>query len=769
MSLIVNHWGTYRTRVEGGELKALDPVPWDSNPSPIGRSIPKGIISPSRVRSPAVRAGFLKGRGASRDQRGSEPFVEVSWEEAIALVAEEVARVKDAHGNSAIYGGSYGWSSAGRFHHAQSQVHRFLNAFGGYTYSVDTYSSGAARRVLPHVIGDEMDIVKRNHTTWSMLARHCKLFVAFGGLPTKNSQVSPGGANDHVVSGWLRKLAAAGVKFINVSPLRHDLDDVPATWLPVRPGSDTALILALCHTLIVESLVDKTFIETYTAGYDRFKAYVLGDFDGIPKSPAWAAALTDIPAETTLALAREMQRVQTMVNITWSLQRAIQGEQPYWALVSLGALLGQIGTEGGGVGFGYSCGNDVGSGRNDFSGPRLPQGTNPVDSYIPVACVSEMLLNPGAPFDYNGKLLRYPDIRLVYWAGGNVFHHHQDINRLIRAWRRPEAVIVHESYWTAHAKFADVVLPATTSLERNDIGSSSNDGFMVAMKQAVPPVGQARDDYDIFAEIADKLGVRDVYTEGRDAMQWLEYLYEESRARANANSVVLPSFADFWKEEVIEYPWPSTEQVMFREYRADPAKAPLCTPSGRIELFSETVAGFGYDEAPGHAFWKPPTEWLGAERAQIYPLHLLSNQPAVRLHSQYDHGIGSGETKIRGREPIVMNPDDAAARGIKAGDVVKVYNDRGAILAGVTTSDGIRPGVVQMATGAWYDPVERGAIGSLDKHGNPNVLTPDARTSRLAQGCAAQSTLVEIEQFDGEPPKVTAFDPPPFVSREHTR
>ncbi|MGD9512111.1 MAG: molybdopterin-dependent oxidoreductase, partial [Geminicoccaceae bacterium] len=463
---VTTHWGTYRPVVKDGTLVGVEPAPWDRAPSPIGRSIPDGIDAAARIRRPAVRQGFLSGGPASRERRGSEPFVEISWERAIDLVASELDRVRREHGNQAIFGGSYGWSSAGRFHHAQSQLHRFLNAIGGYTFHKDNYSAGAGRRAMPHMIGD-LDQLNQDHTAWHTLAQHCELFVAFGGLPVKNSQVHSGGANDHAVPHWIHELARRGVDFVNVSPLREDLAEAgEAEWLPIRPGTDTALILALCHVLITENLYDRDFVTRCTVGFDRFADYVLGKSDGQPKSAEWAAGLTDIPADTIRDLARRMAGRRTMVNVSWSLQRSIQGEQPYFAIVALAALLGQIGTPGGGLGLGYACMNGIGSGRNTFSGPRLPQGTNKVASFIPVARIADMLLNPGEAFDYDGKRYAYADIRLVYWAGGNVFHHHQDINRLIGAWRRPETVITQESYWTAQAKFSDIVLPATTMMER---------------------------------------------------------------------------------------------------------------------------------------------------------------------------------------------------------------------------------------------------------------------------------------------------------------
>lgn len=527
----VMHWGTWQVESSEGEIVAVKPVPWDKNPSRIGQSLPDAVTSQTRIRRPAVRAGYLQHGPASREGRGKEPFVEVSWEVALDLLARELRSVKARCGNEAIYGGSYGWASAGRFHHAQSQLHRFLKGFGGYTASTNTYSSAAGERILPHILGP-LSPLHRQHTHFSELARECQLFVAIGGLPLRNAQVNGGGANDHMLQYWLDKMQANGTRFINISPVRNDLSAVPdAEWLAIRPGTDTALLLALSYVLIAESLYDQAFVASHTVGFAPYRAYLLGEHDGVAKTPAWAAAITGLDAQRIADLAREMARHRTMVNISWSIQRARQGEQAYWATVALTALLGQLGTPGGGLGFGYACTNLAGAVRKAFSGPRLPAGENAVDSVIPVARLSDMLLHPGETYEFDGQQRRYPDIRLVYWAGGNAFHHHQDINRLCEAWRRPETVVVHEQYWTAQAKFSDIVLPATTSLEREDIGSGGHDGFMIAMSAQIPPVGEARDDYAIFCDLAGRLGFGEAFSEGRDAGQWLRHLYEESRPR----------------------------------------------------------------------------------------------------------------------------------------------------------------------------------------------------------------------------------------------
>lgn len=760
MSFTSLHWGAYRSQVVDGELRALVPVEWDSDPSPIGDSVADALTSPTRIRRPAVRRSFLEGRlegqGGSPELRGQEPFVEVSWDVALELVAKELKRVKSEHGNQAIFGGSYGWGSAGRFHHAQSQLHRFLNGFGGYVASVDSYSLGAGRVLMPHIVGN-MDWLLAAHTSWKNLAQHCELFVAFGGLPAKNAQTSPGGASDHLLTKALQDMSAAGVEFVNVSPLRDDLSG-PARneWLPVRPGSDAALMMALAYVLVTEGLHNEDFVQRYAVGYERFRDYLLGRTDGQPKEPEWAQALTDISAAQITDLARRMASKRTMINIAYSLQRSVHGEQPFWMTVTLAALLGQIGLPGGGFGLGYGCMNNTGSGRKAFSGPRFSQGQNTVKDFIPVARVADMLLNPGAAFDYNGQQRHYPDIRLVYWAGGNIFHHHQDLNRLLKAWQRPETIIVHEQFWTAQAKYADIVLPATTALERSDIGSSASDRFMIAMQQAIEPVGESRDDYAILAELSGRLGFADGFTEGRDASGWLRHIYEGSRGRAGEFGIQLPDYDQFWHDGVFEVEYPELDTVLLQAFRKDPDAHPLPTPSGRIEIFSERIAGFGYADCPGHPVWLDKT-------ASDYPLHLLSNQPKTRLHSQYDHGSYSRSSKIQQREPLTLNTDDARARGISDGDVVKVFNDRGAFLAGAIVSDNIRPGVVQIATGAWFDPLVHGEPGSLEKHGNPNMVTEDVGSSSLSQGCSAQTATVDIVKWEEELPGITAFDPPVMV------
>jgi biotin/methionine sulfoxide reductase len=741
-------------------LVDVEPFAGDEDPSPMLAAIPGAIHHETRIARPMVRAGYLEhGIDSDRAGRGSEAFVPVSWDQALDLVAGELQRVKAEHGNRSIYASS-GWSSPGVFHHSKSQLDRFFNGFGGFIDQVTNYSFGAASVIVPHVVGG-MQPVLGPHAAWPTIAEHTDLMVMFGGMAPKNGQVNSRGLARHEAPEQLRKVVEAGVEFVSISPLRDDArESLGAEWLAIRPNTDTAMMLALAHTLLAEGLHDAGFLATHCTGFERFESYLLGEADGQAKDADWAAPITGIEPETTRALARRMARSRTLISVSWSVQRADHGEQPYWAAITLAAMLGQIGLPGGGIGFGYGSIHGVGMPRQRIPVPKLPLGDNPVADYIPVARITDMLLDPGGEFDFNGKKLRYPDARLIYWAGGNPFHKQQDINRLLQGWRKPETIIFHEPWWTPAARRADIVLPATTTLERNDIFASALDSHFIAMKQAIEPVGEALSDHTIFTRLAERLGFAEQFTEGRDEMEWLRHIYDVARQQAARGEIEMPGFDAFWNDGHFEIAVPANPVVPYTEFREDPTANPLKTPSGRIEIYSEEIAGFGYDDCPGHAAWLEPAEWLGADKADDYPLHMLSNQPRHRLHSQMDPGTVSQAAKIAGREPVRINVDDAAARGIGHGDLVRVYNDRGSCLAGAEVTDAVMPGVIILATGGWYDPADAGEVGALCKQGNPNVLTLDKGTSRLAQSPAAQTALVEVERHDGEAPPVGVYQAP---------
>jgi biotin/methionine sulfoxide reductase len=752
------HWGAFTALVENGRVVGCEPFARDPAPSDMLNAIPAMVHSPLRIARPAIRAGWRAGK----ERTGADRFHEVSWDEALAAVAEELVRVREKFGHSAILGGSYGWSSAGRVHHARSLLRRFLFLGGGCVDQVANYSFGAAYFLLPRVIGTFGPVAGQT-TSWSSIVKHTRLILAFGGLAVKNGQVTFGGAGAHTMETWLRRAKAAGVEFVSLSPLKSDAPDfLDAQWIPVRPNTDTALMLAMAHTLVTEDRHDAQFLARYCTGFETFRRYLLGLDDGVPKDAQWAAHITGVGADTIRDLARRAAATRSMITCAWSLQRAHHGEQPYWAAVVLAAMLGGIGLPGGGFGFGHGSSNGIGAPRAAVAFPEVPLPLNPARSTIPVARIADMLLNPGTNYPFNGRSYTYPDIRLVYWAGGNPFHHHQDLNRLQRAWQKPQTVIVHDSWWTSTARHADIVLPATTTLERNDVGGSSRDSFVLAMHRAIDPVGNAHNDFDIFRALARRLGYENAFTEDRDEMGWCQWVYDQVRASATAKGLTLPGFQQFWAEGFVELPAPERDYVLFEEFRRDPERFALKTPSGRIEIASEAVAGFDYADCPAHPAWIEPAEWLGSATAERWPIHLVTHQPASRLHSQMDPGPVSRGQKVAGREPIRINPTDAARRGIGAGDVVRVFNGRGSCLAGALIDADVMPGVAVMATGAWFDPP--GAAGGPERHGNPNVLTLDIGTSALAQGTSALTALVEIERWNYAVPAVRAFTPPELAA-----
>jgi len=760
MPIHLSHWGAFEAESDGYALTSVRPWKQDPDPNHIYRNVASAQHHPARLLRPAVREGWLR-NGPGGKNRGDEPFVEVSWERAIGLAADELERVYRERGSSAVYGASYGWGSAGRFHHAQSQVHRFLNVLGGYVAGRGDYSYGCSGALLPHVIGKSPGDITAQATSWDVLEAETDLVVAFGGLSEKNSSSGPGGISRHRGREAIVSARKRGCEFVSISPIADDtFPEAEAEWISLRPGTDAALMLALAFVLDAEQRVDLDFVKRYTSGFEVFREYLRGDRDGQPKSPEWAAAITGLQATSIRSLARKMSGRRTMINLSWSLQRQQHGEQPIWLGITLAAMLGQIGLPGGGFSHGYGCTADIGMPRRVASAPSFSQGKNGESNFIPMARIADMLLHPGEEYDFDGQRLKYPDIELVYWCGGNPFHHAQDLARLRQAFKAPGTVIVHEQFWTATARHADIVLPATMTIERDDFGAGRNDPMFFPMPALTVPAGEARDDYAIFSALASSLGRGDEFTEGRSVDQWLHHLYDRWRSRLREAGHNVVDFETFWASEGIQIPVDEPDQVLMRDFREDPVGSPLGTASGRIEINSETIAGFDYADCPGHPVWLEPDEW-NENRESRYPLHLVANQPKTRLHSQLDVGAYSQESKVHGREPVRMCSLDAAARGLADGDVVRIYNDRGSCLAGLVVSDALREGVIQLSAGAWYDPDPEDP--SHCRHGNPNVLVADRPTSRLSQATTGQHALVEVEKFTGELPRLTVLGPPDFV------
>ncbi|WP_413207425.1 trimethylamine-N-oxide reductase TorA [Rhodospirillum sp. A1_3_36] len=769
------HWGVFRAQVQDG--RAIGIKPWDQDPwpSPQLEGVLDSIYSPSRIKYPMVRRAWLEqGPGADPAGRGTGDFVRVSWDKALDLVAGELTRVRDTYGPASVYGGSYGWKSPGKLHNCQTLLRRLLKMNGGFTNSAGDYSTGAAQVILPYVSGSIE--VYEQCTAWPVLAEHTDLMVFWGANPLRNSEICWQIA-DHGAFRGVDGLKKAGTKAICIDPVYTETAKyLDAEWLAPRPQTDVAMMLGIAHTLYTEGLHDQAFMDKYTSGFDKFLPYLTGESDGQPKSAEWASDICQIPAETLKDLARRFASSRTMLALGYSTQRQHHGEQSQWMLVTLACMLGQIGLPGGGYGLSYhyaSGGSPTHKspiltaitdtpGQSSGGGAAWLAGGGLVS--IPVSRLVETLLNPGKTMDFKGTKLELPNIKLAYWAGGNPFSHQQDRNEMVRAWQKLETFIVHDFQWTATARHADIVLPATSSYERNDIDQCGDYALshIVPMKKIVDPVFEARNDFDIYAAIAERLGFGYAYTEGKTEMDWIRGFYEAAKIESRAKGMEMPVFDVFWEHgEPLAFPLEEAQKSFVRHaaFREDPLLNGLGTPSGKFEIYSKNIEGYNYEDCPPHPTWMEPVERLDGPTTR-YPLAIAANHPIKRLHSQLCGTALRKTYAVNGREPCWIHPTDALARGLKDGDVARAFNDRGQILVGIVVTELVRPGVIRINEGGWYDPVTPRLPNSLCAYGDVNVLTTGISTSKLSQGNCGQTAVAEVEKYEGVLPEVTVFKAP---------
>lgn len=771
------HWGPLGVVVEDGKVVKSGPA----IPAPLTNELQSVVAdqlySETRVKYPMVRKGYLEGN-KDTTLRGRDEWVRVSWEQAFDLVAKEMKRVRDSYGATGIYAGSYGWYSSGSLHAARTLLHRYLNVTGGFVGSKGDYSTGAAQVIMPHVLGTIE--VYEQQTSWETILESSEIVVLWSANPLTTLRIA-WTSTDQEGLAYFKKLKESGKRIICIDPVRSEsCEFLGAEWIPINTATDVPLMLGIAHTLVSEDKHDKAFLKKYTSGYDKFEEYLLGKIDGQPKDATWASKLTGVPVEVIKQLANDFVTKRIMLMGGWGMQRQRHGEQSHWMMVTLASMLGQIGLPGGGFGFSYHYANGgVPTATGGILGsitanPAVQAGEKTwLDETskmaFPVARVADALLNPGKTIQYNGTEITYPDIKLVYWAGGNPFVHHQDTNTLVKAFHKPDTFIVNEVNWTPTARMADIVLPVTTSYERNDL-TMSGDYSMIniyPMKQVVPPQFEAKSDYDIFTELAKRAGVEEQFTENKSEMDWLKGFYQTAFDAARKNRVLMPKFEKFWEENkpiTFKANEKAKKWVRYEEFRNDPLLNPLGTPSGKIEIYSDVVAKMNYDDCKGYPSWMEPAEFAGNTTAEA-PLALVTPHPYYRLHSQLAHTSLRQKYAVNDREPVLIHKDDAATRGIVDGDIVRIFNSRGQVLAGAVVTDGIIKGTVALHEGAWYDPADLGQSDKpLCKNGCPNVLTRDEGTSKLAQGNSPNTCIVQVEKFTGEAPAVTVFKQPKMAS-----
>lgn len=772
-----SHWGAFRAQIYGGKVQAIQPLETDKHPTEMLNGI-KGIIySPSRVRYPMVRLDWLKKHKYSAETRGNNRFIRVTWDEAIDLFYRELERVQKQYGPWALHAGQTGWNQTGAFHNCTAMMQRAVGMHGNYITKVGDYSTGAGQTIMPYVLGSTE--VYAQGTSWTEILDHSDNIILWANDPVKNLQVG-WNCETHQSFGYLdqlkEKIAKGEVNVVSVDPVKNKTQRfLQNDHLYINPQTDVAFMLAVAHVLYTEDLYDKKFISTYCLGFDDFIQYVLGNTkDKIERTPEWAAKICGVTPESIRDFARMLVKGRTQLLFGWCIQRQEHGEQPYWMGAVLAAMIGQIGLPGGGISYGHHY-SGIGVPSTGFAGPggfprNLDQGAKPkwdntnFNGYsrtIPVARWIDAILEPGKKINHNGNTVTLPGFKMMVISGNNPWHHHQDRNKMKRAFQKLETVVTIDFNWTATCRFSDIVLPACTQWERNDIdsyGSYSGKG-LIAMHRLVDPMFQSRTDFEIMTELTRRFGRHEEFTRGMDEMEWVRSLYNDCK-KANEGKFEMPEFDEFWEQSVLEFgegkPW-----VRHADFRKDPEINALGTPSGFIEITSRKIGRYGYEHCQEHPMWFEKTERShGGPGSDKYPFWLQSCHPDKRLHSQMCESEAFRATyAVQGREPVYINPMDAKAKGIKAGDLVRVFNGRGQLLAGAVLSDSYPRGVIRIEEGAWYGPLSE-KEGAICTYGDPNTLTLDLGTSELAQATSANTCIVDFEKFTGKVPPVTSFGGP---------
>lgn len=677
-----------------------------------GRAYRQKVYAPERLLYPMKRAGA----------RGEGKFERISWDEALDKVSSEMIRVRDTYGPSAILFFGSGGSGAAILNDRTS-VSRLLNLFGGYTPFWGGASCEGAVFAAMSTYGTLVTGNNRDDLP------NAKLIVAWGWNPFVTIYST-------LTSYNLVKAKEKGTKFIFVDPRFTDTAAVLADqWIPIRPGTDAAMMVAMAHTIIKEGLQDQKFLDRYTVGFDKFKDYVLGVEDGIARTPEWAEPITGVSAKVIRDFAIQYATIKPAALIPgYAPGRTAYGEQEHRAASVLAAMTGNIGIHGG---------NAAGQERapvGSMVGPEIPQGTNPVLRSYPH--VKDNLMRgvprPGTIYRQKvwdgilrGKAGGYPaDIKLLYNAFSNTLNSIANTNKGVEALKKLEFVVVQEAFMTPTAKFADVILPANINTERYDIARPWISGpYYIYNNKVIESLGESKSDFEICCELARRLGVKGYSDKSED--EWLrEFVSTFSDLK------VIPDYDEFkargfHKMKFAEPP------IAFKKQIEDPENNPFPTPSGKIEIFSQRLADMNVPNLPPIPkyieTWESPNDPL----AKKYPLQLITPHFRGRAHSVFEYVPWLRELEM---QTVTLSTADAEARHIRNGDLVRVFNDRGVIEIPVTVSERIMPGVVTIPEGAWYDPDAQG----IDRRGCPNVLGKDESSPG---GAACFNTgLVQVEK-----------------------
>ncbi len=600
-----------------------------------------------RLTNPLIRTG----------SRGSDQFRKVSWDEALDVISRKLLKLKDNDNCQGLMriGGS--GSCRGSLHNTDFVTRRFLSLFGDYTETKGNFSSEASSFVKGPIFGTSHVGVD----TETLL--HSDKIILWGFNPSDTRF-------DSKVESVLKEAAERGIPITVIDPRKtRNVKNLNAQWIPLKPGSDSALMLAILHVLIEEDLLKRSFIEKYSSGFEEFEEYILGKTDGIEKSPRWAAEICGLTKEKIETFALEYAGAPVAALLPGlSLQRAIGGEN----LDRMGAVL-QLATGNTG-----RLGGSSGSSRwNSLEKPRLgklPVPENPMIKEVPVYLWADAVLE--------GKKGGYPsDIQFIYNVGGNYIGQGSDRQKTVRAFEKAEFSVTHDYFMTETARYSDVVLPVTTFLEREDL-ISSQDNYIFYSAKASDPVGQSKNDFEIFSSLAEKLGFGELYSENKSEEQWLEHFQSQSE---------IPNYSAF-KEKGF-YSNGNHLRVGLSDFITDPIKHPLKTKSGKIEIASEKIRKTGGTLLP---------ELIGFHTTDKYPLRLVTPHEKYRIHSQNDN-IPSLKKLCDDR--LWISIVDAEARNISTGETVSLKSEVGMIRSIAFVTDKICQGAVSLTQGSWSSNV----------------------------------------------------------------
>jgi len=658
------------------------------------------VYSPERVKYPMKRVG----------ERGEGKFRRISWDDALDEVVSIITETRDKHGSASIL--SIPWSGPdARLHNATVQT-RFFNLAGGHTRPWGGASNQGGLFASLAMYGR----VDTGNERADLL--NSKMIILWG--------IDPAQKVFGTETRWyLSQAKEKGIRIVCVDPRYTDTcSALSAEWIPIRPGTDAAMLVAMAYQMITENIYDRSFVDKYTIGFDKYRDYVMGKEDGVPKTPGWAEKICLVPAEKISSLAHEYATTKPAALMPgWGPGRTSRGEQYHRAAAVLAAMTGNVGISGGST----AC-LDVMMG----AGPRegfeattiytdaytdLPPLINPVEQNAPLHEFAVNGIRFHTATSVNGTklwdaILRgkaggyHTDFKLVYIMGGNALNQMPDSNRGAEALKKVEHVVVHEQFITPSARYADILLPACTWCERNDIKLPWLFGhYAMFANKAIEPLYESRSDLDIFSELAHRLGITEYSDKTED--DWLRFA-------AAAHGIT--EYEDFKKSGF--YKTKTAEPyVAFREQIKDIARAPFPTPSGKIEIYSQRIADYGHEDVlPALPKYLEGWEGPGDPKFPQYPLQLLTVHPSRRIHSQHDN---VSWYKRRQPREVWINPRDAETRGIKNNQQVLVYNNRGAVSISAKVTHRIIPGAVCIFEGAWYKPDENG----VDRGGCANVLT----------------------------------------------